>query len=138
MNLADQWLNPDPKKLRQFAAGWVFLFGGLALYHYGGRSRPTLALGLAAVAVMGMASWWIAPRFFRWVYVIGILLAFPLGWLSSQLALGLMFYGIITPVALVFRLGRRDRLNLYRPTSVASYWKNKPMPFDVRRYFRPF
>ena len=138
MKLPDALLNPDPRSLRQFAAGWLVFFFGLAGYQLGAHGRTTLALWLAAVAIAGPGLCWLRPSLFRWVFVGGMLLAFPVGWLSSQVALAIMFYGVITPTALLLRMLGRDRLSLHKPRGAASYWAPRNMPTDVRRYFRPY
>ena len=67
-----------------------------------------------------------------------MVLAFPIGWLVSQLVLALIFYGLITPLALVFRGRGRDPLQRARPASDESLWRPKASPADVRRYFRQY
>jgi hypothetical protein len=64
--------------------------------------------------------------------------AFPLGWLVSQLVLAILFYGVFTPLALVFRLIGRDALALKKPSGEATFWRPKPTPSDPRRYFRQY
>ena len=43
-----------------------------------------------------------------------MVLAFPIGWTVSQVILLLMFYGLFTPIGLVFRLIGRDPLQRAR------------------------
>jgi hypothetical protein len=64
--------------------------------------------------------------------------AFPIGWVISQTMLLLMFYGIITPVALFLRLRGRDSLYLRRPQNAATFWLPKQTPTDVRSYLRQY
>jgi hypothetical protein len=52
----------------------------------------------------------------------------------SNALLRLVFYGVITPVALVFRLVRRDALALRRPAG-NSYWRDVDPPGDPGSYF---
>jgi hypothetical protein len=65
-----------------------------------------------------------------------MIVAFPIGWTVSRVALGLVFYAVITPVAFLFRVMRRDELRLRRTEGRASFWKPKPGPESVREYFR--
>jgi hypothetical protein len=78
------------------------------------------------------------PQWIRPVYVGWTIAAFPIGWTVSHLMLGLMLYGLFTPVALVFRMLRRDPLRRQKPTSVTTYWQTKLAPTDVSSYFRQF
>ena len=63
--------------------------------------------------------------------------AFPIGWTVSQFMLLVLFYVVFTPVALVFRLMRRDALGLRR-RDAASYWAVKPGAARAEDYFRQF
>jgi hypothetical protein len=49
-----------------------------------------------------------------------------------------MFYGVITPVALVFRLRGRDLLRRRPEPGATTFWLPKDTPQDVRSYFRQY
>ena len=78
------------------------------------------------------------PQALRPIFVAWMVLAFPIGWTMSQVILGLMFYGVFTPIALIFRIIGRDPLQRARPQGVTSYWTPKATPADPRRYFKQF
>ena len=88
-----------------------------------------LALG---VGVVGL----VRPSAVRFIYTGWMIVAFPIGWTISRVALAIVFYAVITPVALFFKMTGRDELRLRRGQGQASYWKPKPGPEDVREYFR--
>jgi hypothetical protein len=67
-----------------------------------------------------------------------MLVAFPIGWTVSRVLLAVLFYGLFTPLAVLFRLMRRDLLVLRRPEEQESYWVHKPVVTDMRRYTRAF
>ena len=67
-----------------------------------------------------------------------MVLAFPIGWVVSQVMLLLMFYLIITPVSLFFRIQGRDALARKPAPNRASFWQPKQTPEDVRSYFRQY
>lgn len=77
----------------------------------------------------------IAPRAVRYVYVAWSVVAFPIGWLVSTVVLGVLFYGMFTPIGLAFRASGRDLLARRRPP-VDSYWRPKPAARTSREYFR--
>jgi hypothetical protein len=62
--------------------------------------------------------------------------AFPIGWTVSRVMLAVLFYGVFTPVAIVFRVIGRDLLGLRHRGSVETYWTVKPGVTDPRDYFR--
>src|SRR5436305_1731572 len=138
MQWSDIAWTPPTRTLRQFAGLWLLFVGGLACWHGLVHDRVILAAVLAilalAVGLLGL----IKPRAIRPVFLGCLIVTFPIGWVVSRLLLGVLFYGIFTPVALVFRVIGRDALQRrYRPDQ-SSYWEAKPMPADTRSYLRPF
>ncbi len=65
---------------------------------------------------------------------MALLVAFPIGWLVSNVAFLAMYYLLLTPLALVFRLVGRDVLVLRRPRA-DSHWKNRDPASDPARYW---
>ena len=137
MQWSDVDFRPEPRKLRQFAALWLVCFLGIAAWR-AFREDYTSAAVWAALAMtigpLGLAF----PRMVGPIFVGWTVLAFPIGWVVSNVILAALYFGLFTPVALVFRLMGRDALQLKRRTDSTSYWSAKPMPTDKRRYFRQF
>ena len=136
MQWADVPLNPSTRMLRQFAALWMLVFGGLAAWNGAFHGDSTTAFVLAIVAGVGGPLGLAAPRAIRPVFVAWMVVAFPIGWVVSRLALLLLFFGVVTPVALVFRMTGRDALGLKRRPGAGTYWTRKPGAPDVASYFR--
>lgn len=63
-------------------------------------------------------------------------LVLPVGWVVSHVALGLVYYGILTPIALVMRVFGRDRLSRHIDRSAETYWTVHDPGGDTARYFR--
>ena len=63
-------------------------------------------------------------------------ITYPIGWVVSHVVLAVLFLGVFTPVAVLFRLIGRDALARRRPPDRATYWLPMPAPDDVRSYFR--
>ncbi len=137
-SLHDNPFRPTERMLRQFAAIWIFFFGAVAAWQGFHHGRPTLAVGLGVLAVtvgpLGVA--W--PRLIRPVFVGWMALAYPVGWTVSRLVLGVIFYGLFTPVAYVFRMIGRDELALKPQPHASSFWHFKPQATDKSQYFRQF
>lgn len=137
MQWSDIPRNPSRKMLRQFAALWLVFFGSLAIWHeLHGRSQLAWTLGIAA-AVVGMAGL-LFPPLVRWIFVGWTIAVFPIGWLVSRVMLAALFYGLFTPLALLFRLLGRDALGLKRKPDAATYWQTKPIVTDMNRYLQQF
>ena len=122
--------------LRQFAGLCLLIFGGLAVWEYVGRDHQRLALlfaGLAAVLGCGGLAW---PRGIRPVFMTAMALTMPIGMVVSRVLLGVLFFGLFTPVGLFFKLIGRDALARRYAPEQASYWEPKPGATDIRSYLR--
>lgn len=132
--IAPNW-SPDPKQLRRFA---VACLPGFALIGYGAH-RWTDSTGLLATAVaIGGACFVVGllrPERLRPIYLGMTAIALPLGWLASHVVLRAVFYGLLTPLGLVFRLMGRDPLRLAKP-DVTSYWQEHRQQTDPVTYYR--
>lgn len=98
----------------------------------------TLAPGLVAAGALlaGLAG--LAPRVLVRPAALWLRLAHGLGWLSTRLALGLLFFLVITPIGLVRRLGGADPLDR-RGSPRETYWRPyPPRQRDPRYYERLF
>jgi hypothetical protein len=128
----------SPRMLRQFAGLWLFVFGLLAYLHgsQAGLDRLTgLWIGLAASVGLAGLVW---PRSIRLIYLACVLVTFPLGWCVSQALVALIFWGLFTPLGLIFRLRKRDPLQLRRQPDRTTYWTAPAQPLAVRDYFRQY
>jgi hypothetical protein len=138
MRWSDISFDPSRKTLRQFAWLWLAFFGGMALWQAVVKERTTLGLILVALAVSVSSLGLLRPEWLRFVYVGWMILAFPIGWTVSQVMLAVIFYGLFTPIGLVFRIMGRDPLERTRQSNRESHWKAKPTPTDLKRYFKQF
>ena len=62
-------------------------------------------------------------------------LALPIGWLVSNVLLRVIFYAVLTPIGVFFRLTGRDALQLKKPNT-DSYWTPHTQRRDQASYFR--
>jgi hypothetical protein len=138
MRWSDIPFHPNRRTLRQFGLIGAAVFAGLGLWRLAVSGVSVVfimfALFASAFALLAM----LRPHWLRPIYVGWMVVAFPIGWLVSQLILALMYYGVITPIGLLFRLAGRDALSLRRSGTTESYWKEKPAVTDARRYFQQF
>lgn len=131
-------LNVTPRMLRQFAGLWLVFFAVLAAWEYLGRDHTTSAAVCAVLALAVGPIGIVKPQWIRPLFMLLMAIATPIGWLVSTVLLSLLFYGVFTPVALLFRLLRRDALVRRSPPPGETYWSPKPAIEDPRRYFRQF
>jgi cytochrome c biogenesis protein CcdA len=127
------------RTLRQFAGLCLAIFGALFAWsgyrHHG--APPTSAWITVVVALIVGLPGLVYPPAIRPVFLTASALTQPIGHVISTILLGLIYYGLITPLALVFRFAGRDSLARRGPV-LASYWEPKSEPLDVRRYLRQY
>lgn len=138
MHWSDIPFNPSRTTLRQFAGLCLVFFTGLALWQALARGRTGVGLVLAAVALSIGPLGLIRPEWVRPIYVGWMLVTFPIGWTISQVVLAVIFFGLLAPVGVGFRLSGRDPLGRARRSGQETYWVPKPSPVDLRRYFQQF
>lgn len=129
---------PSRRTLRQFAGLWMLLVGGTALWRLWNGEAGTvttivgiLGFGLGTVGVC-------LPSVMRYIFTGWMIVAFPIGWTVSRIALALTFFGVFTPVALLFRMNGRDALGLHKDTTLGSYWKKTHSTQKAADYLRQF
>ena len=138
MTWSDLPTNPSPKILRQFSAAWLVFFLAIGARQYFGLGHHQIGWALGALAIVIGGLGLIKPPALRWLFVGWMILAFPIGWAISQIMLALMFYGLLTPIAFIFRLRGRDLLSRERAPDRLTWWTQKHTPQDVRSYFRQY
>ena len=138
MTWTDIDFDPADRVLRQFAGAWLVVLGALGANQWLLRGNARVGLVLVVVALVIGTVGLLRPKSVRWIFVAATVAAFPIGWVVSQVMLLVMFIGVITPVALLFKLQGRDRLWRKRPSGQQTYWKPKATMRDVRRYLRQY
>ena len=129
-------LCPSERVLRQFAAACLFL-GALGLWKLSqGRTIPHYIITALGFAIGGAGL--LAPRLVRVSYIGATIIAFPIGWVVSQVLLCLLYYGLITPLGWMMRRMHRDRLRIKRPPGASTYWVARPSSDDPGRYLQQF
>src|SRR3972149_7268669 len=122
---------PDSRQLRQFGFIALAAFsllgvlilgkGGLCGFRFGSAGRP-IAVGLWVLGSVCAVLSLVWPQGNRPLFVALSVLAFPIGFLVSHVVLAVLFFGILTPVGLLFRLLGSDPLAPPFPTGRRSYW----------------
>lgn len=69
------------------------------------------------------------------IYLTLIVVTFPIGWLISHLVMAIFYYGIITPVALFFKLKKRDALYRSYDPKATTYWFDHDKKRTQKDYF---
>jgi hypothetical protein len=126
------------RTLRQFAALWIVFFLALAAWYGLAQGHRTLGVALAIAAVTIGPLGLINPRWIKPIYTVWMVAVFPIGWLVSLVLMAVVYYGVVTPIAVAFRLTGRDSLQRHSPPEADTCWRPKPMPQDPARYLRQY
>ena len=135
---------PKEKVLRQF--GWICLpgfglVGTIVAWRLGcfeGSGRWTASYGIWGFGVLCWLVGMVAPRALKWLYVGMMVVAFPIGLVVGTLLLLLLFFLIFTPLALVFKLMRRDEMQRSLAPEAESYWITVDEKREPSGYYRQF
>ena len=135
---------PDARKLRQFGFGGLgagVILGLVIAWRMGtfaGEASWTIPGAFFAFGVLCGLLAIVFPRVLLPLYVVLTAVALPIGIVVSFLIVALIYYGILTPIGLFFRLIRRDALDRHPDKSAETYWiRRKPAP-PAERYYRQF
>ena len=97
------------KDLRNFGllVGSVFCIIGLWPMIFREESMRVWAVGLGGVliALGGTAPQLLGPFHKGWMWI-----GHMLGWINTRILLGIVFYGLVTPIGLLFRLMGKDTM----------------------------
>lgn len=134
-------LNPKPNVLGQFAYFAVIGLPGItfAVLRMCGAwsfTHPAF-LVVVAVAVLQLALFLLGVKVVtRWLFVGLMVLAFPIGFVLSQVLMAAIYYLVMTPIGLVFRLIGRDAMGRKLDPKMASYWHDRGPQRSPDNYFK--
>ena len=136
--MIDLNFNPPAKDLRIFAALQIVFFVVVAwVLHQRGYSGSTIGLVCVVSGLVGLIGM-IAPTTIRWIYVGWMAAVFPIGWIVSHVLLGVIYFGVFTPYAVIMRIRGRDRLERRFDPAASTYWSPHKQEHESKRYFRQF
>ncbi len=133
--LPDQPPPLTDRLLRQFALLWLAFGGAFAATAYARQRWPAAAV-LAGLAIALGPVGLVKPRTIRPLYTALTAVTRPVGHVVSSVLLTAVYFGMFTPLALLFRLLGHDPLGRRQRPGRPSYWTPKPNPADVSSYFR--
>jgi hypothetical protein len=109
---------------RGFGIVFAVFFALVALGPLRRQESPrwwALALGVVFLAIAWLRAGWLRPMNRVWTR-LGLLL----GQIVNPLVTGLLFYLVVTPMALLLRAMGKDPLRLATDPEAQSYWINRP------------
>jgi hypothetical protein len=110
---------------------------GLLLLGFG-KIPPT---GLLVLFLIGLAMFvlsLVSAALIKPVYLTMVVITFTIGWIISHLVMGLFFYVIITPIAILFKITGRDHLCRKFDPQADTYWIPYKYKRSAKDYFHQF
>ncbi len=140
-------LKPDAGTLKQF--GFIALFGfsllaALAWFKLlifaalPEEWRPVVAGTFAALAIVSTLFSLVFPKANLPIYLGLTILAYPIGFVLSYVIMGFLFFGMITPLGLIFKVIGKDPLNRSFDPAASTYWADPRPRRGKESYFRQF
>lgn len=134
-------LNPAPHIIKQFA--WIAvigmgLLGMVALkFTVGFEWGHPVFLGAVGIGVLQLLFFLAGVQFVSRALFIGLSVAFiPIGFVLSHVMLAFIYYVVLTPIALVFRLIGRDVIGKKLDPSAKTYWHERSGDQPAASYFK--
>jgi len=130
-----------PSKLpsdRSFGFLFTVVFALLAgWFYYRGRSFWDICVWVSGGFLVVTL---VLPRILRPLNFLWMKLGDLLGRIVSPIVLGIIFYGAVTPFALVMKLAKRDALSRRFDAGARSYWisRDPPGPNAAESFPRQF
>ena len=135
MKLIQANWQPTPRPLRQFAGTCLVVLPVLGwLWGVSENIMIAMAGGGLLIGLVGYA----LPKSVQPLYLTLMVITTPIGIVLGELAMLTIYFGLFWPMGLVFRLLRRDALQLQLDREQTTYWQPKPQPPNVTSYYRQF
>jgi hypothetical protein len=106
--------------LRSFGLLVGGIFAAIGLWPTVVRAQPP-RLWVLVLAGLLLIPALVLPKSLRLVYRVWMTLGHILGWINTRIILGVVFYGLFTPMGLVMRLLRNDPMRRSFEPEAASY-----------------
>lgn len=120
-------MRDDGKPGRSFGLMLAALLLAAGVYRAWHGLPPAATLAMLAVGALSAAAALLHPAQLDPVARLWLRLGAILGMIVSPLVLAVIFFLLVTPIALIARLLGRDELRLKRPSG-KSYWVTRALP----------
>ena len=121
---------PSDKNFGYFLSFILFFATTYSFFFYKNNLVYTLLIFTAAILFITLVN----PKIIHPLNIIWMYLGFILGKIVSPLVLGLIFYVIITPTAMILNILKRDELKL-KTKKLNSYWVKRDNLLVNKNFF---
>ena len=119
--------NKDLKNFGLIIGIILSMFGVFLLYR-----RIDYFIYFAGVGLIFLSLGLIAPKILKPIYKVWMTFAVIVGWIMTRLILSILFYTVITGLAILTRIIGKDFLNL-KINNKESYWNNRDSDYELNQ-----
>ena len=112
------------KNLRHFGIAFAVILIVFGAIHFL-KHRMILSQWFCSVGLIVLCLGLLAPRMLRHVYAVFLKVAHAIGWFNTRVIIILIYYVILTPIALIVRIFGKDLLNRKIEKNISSYWAKR-------------
>ena len=114
----------ETRDLRQFGAvlAGILLVAGAINFFKGRISWCPWFFGPGLVVVVLVFA---APKSIKPIFILFTKIGHIIGWINTRIILILVYYILITPIALIMKIFRKDLLDIKIDKNKISYWTNR-------------
>ncbi len=139
MALIDINWNPDRNELRKFGEISLAMLTVIALvFFWLDRLTAVGSLYLCAAGLGIFILSRISTKLARPFYLLLYAIALPIGFVLTNILMAIIYFIILTPIGLIFRLIRRDPLQRKFDPRSKTYWAPHRSCDSLKRYFNQF
>jgi len=109
--------------------------GGMIRWRTGATTVPYT---LGGIGLALGAAYYAVPPLRRWMYLGWMYLVFPIGFVVSLTLLAVVYFVVLTPIALLVRLAGKEPLFKSFDRAASTYWTKRPPAPPSERYFRQY
>lgn len=112
---------PDARTLRQFGlilGALLYVILGLLLPYFKSYATPHWVL-YTALSLVGIAL--VYPKLLKFIYHPWLKLGDILGWINTRIILGIIYFTIFTPIALLFKIIKKDPMTRSFDPNASTY-----------------
>ena len=113
-----------------FIIGIILLLFGLFMLYEG----IDYFIYVVSVGLIFLSLGLIAPGILKPIYKVWMTFAVIIGWIMTRLILSVLFYSVITVIAILTRIIGKDFLNL-KIDNKESYWNNRDSNHELNQDF---
>ena len=126
------------KQLRTFGIVLSFFLSIIGLINFL-KGNPDVPFYLWSFGGATLIIALFSPVIIKPVYRVAMFVAHILGWINTRIILGLIYYFIFTPIALIFKIKGKDPLDRKIDKQAASYWIKRANKIDQNeQYLKQF